>query len=93
VLVVWWKPAGAFGEEWVKAVHPQDGLNYDSQLARVSQIPNFMPFMNNHSVVSAQTEEFKIKNIFLPVMLLKVATESTILCALPPMYLPINMPY
>lgn len=49
-----------------------------SQLGRASQIPNFMLFMNNGSVVSTQPEEFKIKNVLLLVTLERT-TESQIL--------------
>lgn len=51
-----------------------------SQLARASQIPNFMPFMNNCSMLSAQLEELKTRNIVLPASLLKMITEDTMLC-------------
>lgn len=47
-----------------------------SQLAWASQIPNFMPFMNKGSVISTQPEEFKIKDVLLPVTLLKMTQKA-----------------
>lgn len=57
-----------------------------SQLPWASQIPNFMLFMNNGSVVSTQPEEFKIKNVLLLLTLLKRTTERRILCILQSMH-------
>lgn len=55
-----------------------------SQLAWASQIPSFMSLINNGSVVSTQPEKFEINNVLLPVTLLKMTTESTLLCLIQP---------
>lgn len=51
-----------------------------SQLVWASQVPSFMPLINNGSVVSTQPEKFEINTVLLPVTLLKMTTESTLVC-------------